>query len=104
MYVLALTIDPFAVDPPFFQKESDSSNEDRPYGVGHTAISKQLQEANSSSNDDYRSVIDDLTVEIQKLKDELKKYKQKGSDMLRKENCSRSRFMGCQGERSESWK
>jgi hypothetical protein len=45
----------------------------------------KLTVARSSSADDYRSVIDDLTVEIQKLKDELRRYKQKGPDMLRKE-------------------
>lgn len=42
-------------------------------------------QAQSSSADDYRSVIDDLTVEIQKLKEELKRYKQKGPDLMRKE-------------------
>lgn len=74
------------VDPPFFQRESDSSNEDpsllypppRPNMLGHAT-------AHSSSADDYRSVIDDLTVEIQKLKEELKHYKQQGPDMLRKD-------------------
>lgn len=74
------------VDPPFFQRESgDSSNEDRsllyknrPNLLGHSA-------AHSSSADDYRSVIDDLTVEIHKLKEELKHYKQQGPDMLRKD-------------------
>lgn len=44
-----------------------------------------LNTARSSSADDYRSVIDDLTVEIQKLKEELKRYKQHGPDMLRKD-------------------
>ncbi|CRK26669.1 hypothetical protein BN1723_018283, partial [Verticillium longisporum] len=41
--------------------------------------------ARSSSTGDYRSVIDDLTVEIQKLKDELKKYKQSGPDLLKRD-------------------
>lgn len=45
----------------------------------------KLDTAQSSSADEYRSVIDDLTVEIQKLKDELKRHKQKGPDMLRKD-------------------
>ncbi|KAL7810037.1 frequency clock protein [Trichoderma aethiopicum] len=68
------------VEPPFFQKESDSSNEDKPQ-------TPALRDSNarSSSADDYRSVIDDLTVEIQKLKEELKRYKQHGPDMLRKD-------------------
>ncbi|KJZ77599.1 Frequency clock protein [Hirsutella minnesotensis 3608] len=73
------------VDPPFFQKESDSSNEDKSYPYQHPAIPPRLVAAQSSSADDYRSVIDDLTVEIQKLKEELKRYKQKGPDMLRKD-------------------
>lgn len=51
----------------------------------HIAAPAKLTAAQSSSADEYRSVIDDLTVEIQKLKDELKRYKQKGPDMLRKD-------------------
>ncbi|TFB07608.1 Frequency clock protein [Trichoderma ghanense] len=72
------------VEPPFFQKESDSSNEDKPYAPEIPAP-RNLSNARSSSADDYRSVIDDLTVEIQKLKEELKRYKQRGPDMLRKD-------------------
>lgn len=48
-------------------------------------IPPKLTGAQSSSAGEYRSVIDDLTVEIQKLKEELKRYKQKGPDMLRKD-------------------
>jgi len=73
------------VDPPFFQKESDSSNEDKPYYNHHQLAPPKLTAAHSSSADDYRSVIDDLTVEIQKLREELKRYKNTGPDMLRKE-------------------
>ncbi|EQK98938.1 frequency clock protein-like protein [Ophiocordyceps sinensis CO18] len=73
------------VDPPFFQKEFDSSNEEKPFPNQHYAVPPRLATAQSSSGDDYRSVIDDLTVEIQKLKEELKRYKQKGPDMLRKD-------------------
>ncbi|UNI17520.1 hypothetical protein JDV02_003856 [Purpureocillium takamizusanense] len=74
------------VDPPFFQKESDSSNEEKVYRhQQYLAAPPRLTGAQSSSADEYRSVIDDLTVEIQKLKDELKRYKQMGPDMLRKE-------------------
>ncbi|KAM0561758.1 hypothetical protein ACHAPJ_002927 [Fusarium lateritium] len=71
------------VDPPFFQKESDSSNEEKPYY--NQLVPPKLTAAHSSSADDYRSVIDDLTVEIQKLREELKRYKHTGPDMLRKE-------------------
>ena len=73
------------VDPPFFQRESDSSNEEKPYPSHHQLHAPARLTAQSSSADEYRSVIDDLTVEIQKLKDELKRYKQKGPDMLRKD-------------------
>lgn len=72
------------VDPPFFQKESESSTEDKP-SYQQASIPTGLPCEDSSSADDYRSVIDDLTVEIQKLKDELKHYKQNGPDMLKKE-------------------
>ncbi|KAI9147715.1 Frequency clock protein [Paramyrothecium foliicola] len=73
------------IDPPFFQKESDSSNEEEKSYPFEQHLRPHLPAAHSSSADDYRSVIDDLTVEIQKLKEELKRYKQKGPDMLRKE-------------------
>ncbi|KAM5351828.1 hypothetical protein ACJ41O_004551 [Fusarium nematophilum] len=73
------------VDPPFFQKESDSSNEDKPFPYNHQLAPPKLTAAQSSSADDYRSVIDDLTIEIQKLREELKRYKQPGPDLLRKE-------------------
>ncbi|OTA05458.1 Frequency clock protein FRQ-1 [Trichoderma parareesei] len=72
------------VEPPFFQKESDSSNEEKP-DQSPPSVPRNLSNARSSSADDYRSVIDDLTVEIQKLKEELKRYKQRGPDMLRKD-------------------
>ncbi|KAH7015429.1 frequency clock protein [Ilyonectria destructans] len=73
------------VDPPFFQKESDSSNEEKPHTYGNQLAPPKVETAQSSSADDYRSVIDDLTIEIQRLKEELKRYKQLGPDMLRKE-------------------
>lgn len=72
------------VDPPFFQRESESSTEDKSYPQRLHA-SQNLAPAQSSSGDEYRSVIDDLTVEIQKLKDELRRHKQNGPDMLRKD-------------------
>lgn len=39
----------------------------------------------SSSADDYRSVIDDLTIEIKKLRDELKRHKQRGPEMMKRD-------------------
>lgn len=79
------------VDPPFFQKETDSSNEEMPQATypfhlrPGAAASLKPTVTRSSSTDDYRSVIDDLTVEIQRLKEELKKYKQHGPDLMKKE-------------------
>ncbi|KAF5024917.1 hypothetical protein F66182_3001 [Fusarium sp. NRRL 66182] len=72
------------VDPPFFQKESDSSNEEMAF-YNHQLAPPKLTAARSSSADDYRSVIDDLTVEIQKLREELKRYKHTGPGMLKKD-------------------
>jgi hypothetical protein len=73
------------VDPPFFQKESDSSNEEKSFYNQHQLAPPKLTTARSSSADDYRSVIDDLTVEIQKLREELKRYKNTGPGMLQKD-------------------
>ncbi|KAM0525436.1 hypothetical protein ACHAPE_000141 [Trichoderma viride] len=64
--------------------KSDSSNEDKPYQYP-TAVPPALNAAPSSSTDDYRSVIDDLTMEIQQLKEELKRYRQQSPDMLQKD-------------------
>ncbi|KAJ1326019.1 Frequency clock protein [Microdochium nivale] len=93
------TADAFAmdVDPPFYQRETDSSNED--LGNGHMITSQSpayrfvqnrapplhARATQSSSADDYRSVIDDLTVENKRLREELKRYKQIGPDALRSE-------------------
>ncbi|OLN96048.1 Frequency clock protein [Colletotrichum chlorophyti] len=80
------------VEPPFFQKESDSSNEDGPKPTSYPAhlrppvpATLKPSATHSSSADDYRSVIDDLTVEIKRLKDELKRYKQKGPEMMKRD-------------------
>nr|AAA57121.1 FRQ [Neurospora crassa] len=82
------------VDPPFYQKETDSSNEESRYPPGRNPVHPpggvQLPgfrpvAAHSTAADDYRSVIDDLTVENKRLKEELKRYKQFGSDVMRKE-------------------
>ncbi|KAI8240337.1 Frequency clock protein [Colletotrichum sp. SAR 10_99] len=82
------------VDPPFFQKESDSSNEDQakptssyPQHLLKPPVTGNLKPSatHSSSADDYRSVIDDLTIEIKKLKDELKRHKQNGPQMMKRD-------------------
>ncbi|KAK4194798.1 putative frequency clock protein [Triangularia verruculosa] len=83
------------VDPPFFQKETDSSNGEReggntipdatfPFDAGLQVPLRQTV-THSSSADDYRSVIDDLTIENKRLKEELKRYKQYGPPMMQKE-------------------
>lgn len=74
------------VDPPFFQKETDSSNEEAHIAPSQNQAyrhSFRPSMAKSSSAGDYRSVIDDLTIENKRLKEELRKFKQKGPDSLR---------------------
>ncbi len=79
------------VDSPFFQKETDSSNEERPRPSNYPFVQSSRQgllrrsTAQSSSADDYRSVIDDLTVENKRLKEELKRYRQFSQDVMKKE-------------------
>ncbi|KAI3334625.1 frequency clock protein [Ustulina deusta] len=88
------TLDPggMDVDPPFFQKETDSSNEEAQDIVPQLPVYGQVQSrgpsfrpsvAKSSSADDYRSVIDDLTIENKRLREELRKFKQMGPNSLR---------------------
>ncbi|KAK3321564.1 frequency clock protein [Apodospora peruviana] len=94
------------VDPPFFQKETDSSNEERrgpgnssqntPYLQG-TRPGVFRRTTQSSSADDYRSVIDDLTIENKRLKEELKRYKQFGPDMMKKEKLFEIKIHGLSG-------
>lgn len=82
------------VDPPFYQKHSDSSNEDLnnpgreiayPYAPSALEPRRTHTMARSSSAEDFRSVIDDLTIENKRLKESLKKYKQFGRDLLRED-------------------
>lgn len=103
MLTCLLEADTFPVDPPFFQKQSDSSNEELnpTRGSAFPFASSTYQQhlrppmaAHSSSADDYRSVIDDLTVENKRLKEELKRYKQYGPDPLRKDKLFEIKFHG----------
>ncbi|KAI2616744.1 frequency clock protein [Hypoxylon sp. NC1633] len=85
------------VDPPFYQKrkETDSSNEEAKYEVPtQSPVYRFVQSrtpgfrpgmVHSSSQDDFRSVIDDLTIENKRLKEELRQYKQMGPDSLRQD-------------------
>lgn len=93
------------VDPPFFQHETDSSNEidglpTHAFGPGGR-VPPRLRPAvtQSSSADDYRSVIDDLTIENKRLKEELKRYKQFGPDMMKKEKLFEIKVHGLPGRK-----
>ncbi|KAF4341813.1 hypothetical protein FBEOM_4270 [Fusarium beomiforme] len=81
--------DAIDVNVPFFQKESDLWNpENTENPNSHSQYQAALPippTARSSSGDDYRSVIDDLTLEIQQLRKKLKRYKQPGPASLRKD-------------------
>lgn len=100
------------VDPPFFQNETDSSNEIDYSGLPINAFGQgdrvppRLRPAvtQSSSADDYRSVIDDLTIENKRLKEELKRYKQFGPDMMKKEKLFEIKVHGLPAGRRGSWK
>ncbi|KAK7757342.1 hypothetical protein SLS62_000354 [Diatrype stigma] len=83
------------VDPPFFQKETYSSVDDSQLVPSQSPAYRCVQNraaptlrqefTESSSADDYRSVIDDLTIENKRLKEELKRYRQRGPDSLRRD-------------------
>ncbi|KAJ8104814.1 hypothetical protein ONZ43_g7678 [Nemania bipapillata] len=92
------------VDPPFFQKETESSNEGNHNVVpSHSPLYRHGQGrgqsfrqslAKSSSADDYRSVIDDLTIENKRLREELRRLKQMGPDSLRDDKLFEVKFHG----------
>jgi len=55
-----------------------------PHGrLRHRASPSKMPVAHNNGVDDYRNVIDDLTVQIHKLKAELRRYKEKGPKTLR---------------------
>ncbi|KAI1504110.1 frequency clock protein [Biscogniauxia marginata] len=98
------------VDPPFYQKETDSSNDDgAKYAVPTQSPAYRFVQGrtsalrpdftHSSSADDYRSVIDDLTIENKRLKEELKKYRHMGPDSLRKDKLFEVKFHGLPGRK-----
>lgn len=55
--------------------------------------------AQSSSAEDYRSVIDDLTIENKRLKEELKRYRQFGPELLRKDRLFEIKVHGLAGSK-----
>ncbi|KAI1259614.1 frequency clock protein [Xylariaceae sp. FL1019] len=83
------------MDPPFYQKETDSSNEELHAMPTQSPAYRHVQSRgpvfrpgltqNSSSTGDFRSVIDDLTIENKRLREELRKYKQMGPDSLKRD-------------------
>ncbi|KAI4591822.1 hypothetical protein KJ359_012203 [Pestalotiopsis sp. 9143b] len=83
------------IDPPFFQKESDGSSDEARLMPAQSPVYDFMRQqvrgllrpgmTQSSSADDYRSVIDDLTVENKRLREELKRYRQAGPDSLRRD-------------------
>ncbi|KAK2607991.1 hypothetical protein N8I77_006629 [Diaporthe amygdali] len=99
------------VDPPFYQKQSDSSNEEMlpparesaylhvPTALQSQHFSRPTMGAQSSSAEDYRSVIDDLTIENKRLKEELKRYRQFGPELLRKDRLFEIKVHGLAGSK-----
>ncbi|KAF4452881.1 hypothetical protein F53441_4353 [Fusarium austroafricanum] len=78
--------DAIDINVPFFRKESDLWNTESPYSHPQYQVASPMPLiAHSSSVDDYRSVIDDLTLEIQQLRKELRRYKQPGPATLCKD-------------------
>ncbi|CAG7556484.1 unnamed protein product [Fusarium equiseti] len=76
------------VDVPFHRKESVTWNAEKP------DLCAQYQVAQSSDDHDYRGIIDDLTVEIQQLKNELKRYKKPGPTELHQDELFEIRVHG----------
>ncbi|KJZ68203.1 hypothetical protein HIM_12409 [Hirsutella minnesotensis 3608] len=72
------------VDIPTFTAGMGFVERKEPYDFNNISKRSGLQ-PRSSIIDEYRNVIDDLTLQIHKLKDELKRYKQKGPSRLRTE-------------------
>ncbi|KAF4636052.1 hypothetical protein G7Y89_g2025 [Cudoniella acicularis] len=81
-------------EPPYFLQQNDSSNDASETNVlgsrpGHINLSRQLKVVPSATNgsnaDDYRSVIDDLTIENKKLRKRLRKYEASYSSGLNKD-------------------
>lgn len=94
------------MDPPFFLKNSSSSETPPDAISGHNAQSSIQQpilpyrsaliplETQGSSSEDFRSVIDDLTVENKKLKRKLKKYEKLYDAHLQQEKLFEIRVHG----------
>ncbi|KAF5722159.1 hypothetical protein FMUND_3121 [Fusarium mundagurra] len=78
-----------------FAKEPDSWNTEKPYSNSQYQLAPpMLTMTHSNSADDYRSIIDDLTLEIQQLKKELKHHKKLGPAMLHKDKLFEIKIQG----------
>ncbi|KAJ0132435.1 Uncharacterized protein HZ326_24497 [Fusarium oxysporum f. sp. albedinis] len=78
-----------------FGKEPGSWNTEKPYSNSQYQLaSPMLTMTHSNSADDYRSIIDDLTLEIQQLKKELKHHKKLGPAMLHKDKLFEIKIQG----------
>ncbi|KAL3426293.1 hypothetical protein PVAG01_03084 [Phlyctema vagabunda] len=79
-------------EPPFFQKQSSSSSNSselaglnrRLQNIQHPNLVRSTTN-NGSGSDDYRSVIDDLTIENRRLKEKLRKYEVSQNARLEKD-------------------
>ncbi|KAI6365697.1 hypothetical protein MCOR25_005302 [Pyricularia grisea] len=97
------------VDSPYYQRTSGSPN-DAALGTSAppgnvvfpqmtTKPSLRATVTQSSSADEYRSVIDDLTIENNRLKEELRRYKQFGTDLMRKDKLFEIKVHGLPGKK-----
>lgn len=91
----AIDVNSMEVDSPYYQKRPASPRDRYSYDAeipprtafpGNSGVpSLRPTITQSSSADEFRSVIDDLTIENKRLKEELKRYKQFGTDLMRKD-------------------
>ncbi len=97
-------------DPPFYLKHTTTSNPDSAYAGqldqashGHvvpgqpsllTGPSISRMKSSQSNNEDFRDVIDDLTIQNRKLRKRLKKYETLHSSHLQEEKLFEVRFYG----------
>ncbi|KPA35524.1 hypothetical protein FLAG1_11768 [Fusarium langsethiae] len=83
------------VNVPFLREECVTGNAEKPdWYARHQAAPSIPITTQSSSDHDYRGIIDDLTVEIQQLKKELKRYKKPGPAQLYKDELFEIRVHG----------
>ncbi|TLS24489.1 hypothetical protein PpBr36_08235 [Pyricularia pennisetigena] len=97
------------IDSPYYQRTSGSPNDAAlgPVAPPGNIVFPQMTKkpslrptvTQSSSADEYRSVIDDLTIENNRLKEELRRYKQFGTDLMRKDKLFEIKVHGLPGKK-----